>query len=424
MRMMMAAEYNASLPSGWLRRYSRRMVRAIALALMTLVVSLVLFRSAPALAEPPNGKATPVYVLSVWTNDVDDQADALTQALRSRVRLAPGWSLAETNQSFETLSLALRCPPTPNQSCLDRIGDQLHADHYIWGTMAKEKAGEVSAELRLWSRGKAQVEASETYADNLKEPGDEALRAVAGRLFAKLTNSGTTGTLVVHAGTSSGSVLVDGVPKGKLDGGLGRVDIPEGAHTVSVRVPGFTAPSQAVTLQDGGEADISFALTPGEAGPGAEGAPEQPQEQVEKKPFPVRKVIGWTTVVVGVGFLVAAGIEGTRWLSDKNASDQDRNSVPSDVTNVCSPPGPLDASALTAAADACDKSSDASQAVKLGWIFAGVGAVLAGTGIWLVVGDHSGDSPEPVAKAPLRPRFDVLPSLGAHAGSLAVRMTY
>ena len=47
------------------------MVRAIALALMALVVSLVLFRSAPALAEPPNGKATPVYVLSVWTNDVD-----------------------------------------------------------------------------------------------------------------------------------------------------------------------------------------------------------------------------------------------------------------------------------------------------------------------------------------------------------------
>ena len=73
-----------------------------------------------------------------------------------------------------TLSLALRCPPTPNQSCLDRIGDQLHADHYVWGTMAKEKAGEVSAELRLWSRGKPQVEASEMYSDNLKDPGDEA----------------------------------------------------------------------------------------------------------------------------------------------------------------------------------------------------------------------------------------------------------
>jgi hypothetical protein len=394
------------------------MVRAIALALMALVVSLVLFQSTPALAEAPNGKATPVYVLSVWTNDVDDQADALTQALRSRVRQSPGWSLAETNQSFETLSLALRCPPTPNQSCLDRIGDQLHADHYVWGTMAREKAGEVSAELRLWSRGKPQIEASETFSDNLKDPGDEALRSVAGRLFAKLTSSGATGTLVVHAGTSTGSVLVDGVPKGKLDGGVARVDIPEGGHTIVVRVPGFTAPSQAVTLQDGGEAEISFALSPAEGGSAATAASDQSQEPVEKKPFPTRKVIGYATVVVGVGFLVAAGIEGSRWLSDKNSSDQDRNNVPSNVTDVCTMP------VNSAAIDACSKSTDASHAVTLGWVFAGVGAVLAGTGIWLVVGDHSGDTAEPVAKTPPRPKFDVLPSIGSRASSLDVRMTF
>src|SRR5580704_16460332 len=228
------------------------MVRVFALVVLALVASFVL-ESRPAWAEPANGKATPVYVLSVWTNDVDDQADALTQALRSRVRQSPGWSLAQTNQSFETLSLALRCPPTPNQSCLDRIGDQLHADHYVWGTMAKEKAGEVSVELRLWSRGKPQVEASETYNENLKDPGDEALRAVAGRLFAKLTSNGATGTLVVHAGTASGSVQVDGVTKGRLDEGVARLDVPEGSHTVVVRVAGFTAPPQAITLQDGGE---------------------------------------------------------------------------------------------------------------------------------------------------------------------------
>lgn len=395
------------------------MVRAIALALMTLIVSVVLFRSVPAMAEPPNGKATPVYVLSVWTNDVDDQADALTQALRSRVRQSPGWSLAETNQSFETLSLALRCPPTPNQTCLDRIGDQLHADHYVWGTMAKEKAGEVSVELRLWSRGKPQVEASEAYNENLKDPGDEALRAVAGRLFAKLTSNGATGTLVVHAGTAAGSVQVDGVTKGRLDGGVARLDVPEGSHTVVVRVTGFTAPPQEISLQDGGEAEISFALSPIEGPPGAEGAPEPAQESVEKKPFPLRKVIGYSVVVVGVGFLVAAGIEGESWLSDKNASDQDRNSVPNNVSNVC------EMQVNQAAQDACQKSTSASHAAKLGWIFAGVGAVLAGTGIWLVVGDHSGEAAtEPTARATPRPRFDVLPALGAHAGSFDVRMTF
>jgi hypothetical protein len=51
--------------------------------------------------------------------------------------------------------------------------------------------------------------------------------------------------------------------------------------------------------------------------------------------------------------------------------------------------------------------------------------VLAGTGIWLVVGDHSGEAAsEPTARATPRPRFDVLPALGARAGSLDVRMTF
>jgi hypothetical protein len=401
------------------------MIRAFALALMALVVSIALLGAAPAMAEPANGRATPVYVLSVWTNDVDDQADALTQALRSRVRQVPGWSLSETNQSFETLSIALRCPPTPNQGCLDRIGDQLHADHYVWGTIAKEKSGEVTAELRLWSRGKSQVEASESYSDNLKDPSDDSLRAVAGRLFAKLTSTSNTGALIVHAGDAAGSVLVDGVTKGKLEGGVARMDVPEGSHTITLRVPGFTAPAQTVTLQDGGEQEISFAITPVVSAPAPEASTEPTADHVQKKPFPTRKVIGYSAVVVGVGFLVAAGIEGATWLSDKNTSDQDRNSVPNAVTDVCNPGMPLSQSASAAAADACNQSNKASKVVKLGWIFTAIGAVLAATGIVLVVGDHSGEEQiEPVAKAYPKPKFDFLPSVSPHEGNLDVRVTF
>jgi len=391
------------------------MVRVFALALLALAASFVV-RSKPAWAEPANGKATPVYVLSVWTNDVDDQADALTQALRSRVRLAPGWSLTESNQSFETLSIALRCPPTPNQACLDRIADQIHADHYIWGTMSKERPGEVTAELRLWTRGKPQIEANESYNENLKDPSDDALRAVAGRLIAKLTSNGITGTLLVHAGNANGSVLIDGAAKGRLKDGIARLSVPEGSHTVLLRVDGFTAPSQTISLTDGGDADVSFALSPAVEAPVAEPAPEQPPGP--GKPFPTRKVIGYTVVVIGAGFLVASGIEGAGWLSDKSDSDQDRSSVPTTVTDVCATP------VNAAAADACQKSKDASSAATLGWVFAGIGAVLAGTGIFLVVGDHSGEASTETAAAPTKPKFDLLPSLGAHAGSLDVRMTF
>ena len=125
----------------------------------------------------------------------------------------------------------------------------------------------------------------------------------------------------------------------------------------------------------------------------------------------MRKVLGYSAVVVGVGLLVAAGIEGANWLSDRNASDQDRRNVPSTVTDVCATPY------NSAGEDACKKSNDAATAVRFGWIFAGVGAVLTGTGIWLVLSDHgSGNDAtppaEPAAKAS-RPKFDVLPAIGA-----------
>ncbi|HEX3772032.1 MAG TPA: hypothetical protein VHV30_14250 [Polyangiaceae bacterium] len=400
------------------------MVRVFALSFLALAACFIAL-SRPARAEPANGKATPVYVLSVWTNDVDDQADALTQALRSRVRLAPGWSLNESSQSFETLSIALRCPPTPNQACLDRIGDQLHADHYIWGTMSKERSGEVTAELRLWTRGKPQVEASESYNDNLKDASDDALRAIAGRLFGRLTNNGgSTGTVVVHAGTGGGSVVVDGAAKGHLKDGVARLSLSEGSHTLVVHVDGFSAPAQTITLADGGDAEVTFALSPAETAQGAEApAPEAaPSQEEPSKPFPTRKVIGYSVVVVGAGFLIAGGVEAAGWLSDKSDSDQDRTSVPNTVTDVCAGT-PVNA----AAADACQKSKDAQSAAKLGWIFAAVGAVLAGTGIWLVVADHSGDgaSADTTAKAaPPRAKWDVLPAIGPRAGSVDLRLTF
>src|SRR5258708_24833570 len=175
----------------------------------------------PAHAEPPNAKATPVYVLSIWTDDADDQADALTQSLRTRVRQAQGWSLLETTQSFETLAIALKCPAKPDPPCLQRIGDQLHADHYMWGTMAKKKGpGEVTADLHLWTRGKGDADASETYSDNLKDASDESLKQVSARLFGRMTGGGAGGTLVVPAGPGGGDVPAAG-PRAAARGGGG-----------------------------------------------------------------------------------------------------------------------------------------------------------------------------------------------------------
>jgi hypothetical protein len=404
------------------------MTRAIAFALVLLGASNLLAR--PAGAEPPNSRATPVYVLSIWTNDSDDQAEALTQQLRSRVRQASGWSLLETTQSFETLAIALRCPPTPNQPCLDRIGEQLHADHYVWGTMAKEKAGEVSADIRMWSRGKPAVEASESYSENLKDPSDDALRAIAGRLIAKVTSGGApTGVLVVHAGTGRGTILVDGSAKGTLDGGVGRINVAAGPHTIAVRVSGFQAESQTAAVTEGGESDLNFALAAeSSSASGSAAAEAEPEPTGPRAQLPVRKIIAYATLVTGAGFLVFAGIEAGGFLGDQSASNNDRANIPNSITNVCAVPPGQPQSVVLAAQDACQKSSAASSASRLAWVFTGVGAALVGTGLVLILTDPGTQSTTEPAQAslrtPPRPRVDLLPTLGPRAGMLDLRVTF
>jgi hypothetical protein len=387
-----------------------RRANVVALAMLTASASSL---PRTAHAESPNAKAIPIYVLQILTDDSDDQAESLTQAIRARARQAHGWSLAETPQSLETLAIALKCPPKPDPPCLQRIGDQLRADHYVWGMMSKKKPGEVTADMRLWNRNKAEGEVNESYSENLKDPTDEGLRAVAARIFDGLTGAGAGGTLVVHAGTGGGSVLVDGVTKGMLDEGVAHIDVPEGAHAVSVRVPGFDAPALPIKVKSGAEQEVSFALAPSEES----SAP--PAESSEGR-LPMREILGYAAVATGVGFLTGATIEGLNWLADKNASDNDRKSIPSTVTDVCA--NPTNATEQ----DACTRSKDATSKSTLGWVFLGIGATLAGTGIWLITTDHGSTTSASTAsdRPPGGPHMAVVPLFGPHAGAMRMEVTF
>ena len=388
------------------------MNRATRFALALLAASAMALPTA-AWADAPSAKASPVYILSLSTDDSDDQADALTQALRSRVRQASGWSLLETPQSFDTLAIALKCPPRPDAPCLQRIGDQLHADHFVWGTLARAKPGAVKADLHMWSRGKPDVEVVDVYSDNLKDASDEALRGITGSLFGKLSGAaaGATATLVVHAGTGGGEVRVDGVQRGALEGGVARLDVPAGAHSVTVRVPGAEAAQQSAVLASGASQELTFPL-------GAEvtAAPDSG----EHASFPVRKVLEYGAIVVGAGLLIASGVEAAQWISDSNASNADRQSVPRSVTDVCA------AEVNAAAQDACRKSKDAASVSTLGWVFGGAGAALLGTGIILLLTDHGSQETASgaAAQAPRRSALTVVPSMGPQGGSVDVRVTF
>jgi hypothetical protein len=341
------------------------------LAFALFVAALVVLTGSRAFAEQNNPKATPVYVLDIDTEDSDDQADALTQALRLRVKEAPGWSLSDTTQSLGKLIVILKCPTKPDAACLQRIGDQLKADRFVWGQMTK-RAKEVTIDLHLWTRGKPDVRATDTYSENLKDP--DALKPIATKLFATLTGSATTGTITVRVqGTAAATVFLDGQERGKIDGGVAKLEVAAGPHNLEVRATGFENWSQKVSVAVASDQEVTATLVAGK--PGGEPAP------TATTPLPWKKIAGWGLVGAGAISLVVAGVEGVKFLSAKSDLDDQRNMVSTNVQDVCQ-----DLS-TPAAITACAKYKEAKDARTLAFVFAGIGAALAAGGVVLLVTD-------------------------------------
>jgi hypothetical protein len=252
-----------------------------------------------------------------------------------------------------------------------------------------------------------------SFSDNLKDASDPSLRKVASRAFGKLTGAGASGSLIVHAGSGGGSVLVDGMVKGNLHTGMARVDVGEGAHKVAVHVSGFDAKEQDATVAAGSEQELSFALEP--APPSIHETPERASES-----FPVQKALGWTALVVGVGALAGAGVSAYLWVQDSNKSNDDRQHVPANISNVCATAAGTWA---TYAEDACKMSKDAQNVSTAAWALGVGGGVLAVTGIILLATDHhSSEAHESGANR--APSFEVLPAIGLRGGTVDVRVTF
>jgi hypothetical protein len=165
-----------------------------------------------------------------------------------------------------------------------------------------------------------------------------------------------------------------------------------------------------------GERDVEVALAPMTTA--SEEAPTEPAANKDGG-VRVKTIAGYVAIAAGVGLFVAAGVEAANWASDKNASDTDRMNVPSNVSDVC-------AFSSKPAQDACQKGKDAKTVSALGWVFAGAGAVLGGTGVWLVLSDSgSKDGPhERAARGPARPVVQVIPEIGVRSQSVALRVTF
>ena len=377
-----------------------------------LVAIAALLVPAFALAQKPQT----IHVVALDSDDAsEDQADALTSAIRNRVRNSPSFQLVESNQSLSTLLPALKCPSRPDSACLARIGDQLKTDRFIWGYVQKAPMPhQVTAEVHLWTRGKPEQVAKETYSDNLKDQNDDALRRIATSLYEHLTGQATQGTIAVHVnGAQVGTVLVDGKPAGQLDHGAATLLVGSGAHSVEVQADGMSAPSQTVNVAVNTTADVTFDMkalaTTGPVGPSG--------------PSHVKRTIGFVTVAVAGAAAIAAAVFGGLYAGDAGKLNDYRTFVPATEQHICTTDYNTWAGVSfnsVSGAQACSARDRADTEGSIAWVLGGAAVGLAAVGIVLIVTDHGKEEGAPPPATSLR----VVPSFGTTGAGLNAVLSF
>ncbi|WP_394845659.1 hypothetical protein LZC95_52595 [Pendulispora brunnea] len=309
-------------------------------------------------AAAPAATVRTVHVLGFDSDNADDQVEALTTALRTRVRAMSNWTLGGVTTSLSMVTAALKCPQRPDTACTQRMGDEFKADRVMYGWVNRTSPREVTAEVHLWVRGDREIVANETYPDTLTDAKDPKLQAVADRLLEKL---------------------------------LGERPPP----------PVVARPKEPVI---------------------------EKKKEEEPKPPPsrgvsARTVIGWTLIGVGVGAGVFGAVEGVRFLSLQSDNKDDAKD-PKAPADFCSP-----------RTDACSRYEDAKTARTLEFIGIGAGVALVGTGVVLLLTDHSkeavakngpasGSGGESASSKSNARKWNVAPSVGPRGGGVNLNMAW
>lgn len=386
--------------------------------LATSLVLGVLSASQSASAQPAGSGSQTIAVLGIDSDDVQDQADALADALKDRARQAPGWTLQEKSPSLGSLTVSLKCSAKPDTTCQNRIADSIKSDKYVWGVMTKAGGGgQVNVELHLYRRGKQDFVIRETYSDSYKKKDEPKLQGLARRLFEELTGT-SAGKLTVVAGSGGGEVIVDNQRHVPLAGGRATLDLASGPHTIDVVVPGSTRKSKQVVVQNGSESEVQIELDAAAVEPPGSGAPST---------FPTRTVVGGGLLVVGAGLAVTSVVFGAKWIGLKGDEDTYKDQIRTKVgqysttdwgTAVRGGADPCTAtSAENFVREECSKDGDAKAASALAIGF-GVGAVVVGgIGVYLLATKPASTEAGAPAPKTSKPRdVQLLPVLGTTNG--------
>jgi hypothetical protein len=365
-------------------------------------VLLSLSSSPSARAEEPGPKVHSVAVLGIESDDAEEQAEALTTTLRTKVRASAGWSLGEASQSLGILTAALKCPQRPDAPCEGRIAEQIKSDRFVWGSMRKGGNGKVNVELHFYEKGKPDISASASYSENLKDQNDDSLRREAQAMLAKLQTT-SVGTVTVRSSQPDGDVTIDGTRKEALKGGMLKVELASGAHTFDTNSGGSTE-HKTVEVVGGKNVEVGAGPAPVTDGDGPTF-------------FTTRHVVGIGAGVVGVGAAVTSIVMALNYQDLVSKMNDKLTFVKPgvDAKNTCNDKGQ--------AANACEfynsNNGTAQTYSGLAWAFGGLAVAGIGASVYLLVVSPGNAESAPAPKTGLG-SVQFVPQMGKTGGSMSV----
>ena len=385
----------------------RQAYRVVSRFLLLLVLA-VLALPRVARADQPGAHTVPVAVLAFDSEDSEEQADAITGSVRSRIRAAQGWSLIETTQSLGMMTAALKCPTHPPLECQQKIAEQIKAERYIFGFVTKGPAqGQVTAEIHLYQKGKPDTVLKESYADNLKDSNDDTLRKIAARIVERLGGT-AVGVVVVKATDQTGEIVVDGDKRIPLANGTARIELAAGGHSIEVTGAGGVPVKRNVVVTAGRETVVELTAAP----------TTEPPSEVSKTN--TRKIIGGVSMGAGVVLGGIAVYELLHYLSLQSDGKAYAATIAKDPQGrQCRDTGDQRCVAY---------DRDSKTASALAWGLGAGGAALIGVGAYLFFSAPSSSEPNRSASAAsppsLKPTARVVPTAGPGTTGVMVLGTF
>lgn len=195
--------------------------------------------AASAHAAPPGPGVDTIPVLEIATDDADDQAKALTQAIRSRVKASTQFALAEQSVSLQVLLLALKCPDVPDAPCQEKIAGKIKSDKYIWGTMKKGPNKTVVADLHFYVKGRPDQRQQFSFPDTMTDALDAQMQRQAESMFLRITQFGRVGVVKLTMEVpTDGEVFANGQSIGAITAKDHEYTLPVGETLFEVRSGG------------------------------------------------------------------------------------------------------------------------------------------------------------------------------------------